>query len=189
MPLVIFEGPEAAGKTTIIEALITAWSPQWATVRSNGPKESWLLYCQPLFEDLVKCEEYPTRLIVWSRAWASRTVYNKLLSQGQVIPPEVTRELDEIVRRSGGLLYMVTSPEKVLLERRLRRVEEGSSKPDHQLDVGAELAEFQRFARGRHWQTISGLVPVETQVRGIIHSLVLKNPECRMMDERTVKMT
>lgn len=180
MPLVIFDGPEAAGKTTILDALMKEWGDN-STMRSWGPRKSWLEYCGPLFDDLQACEEDPQLLIAWSRSWASRTAYNKLLSQGQSIPSEVTKELENIVIRSGGLLFLVTSPVSVLLERRLARIERGDEKSDHQIEVHKELHEFQAYVRNRKWTTLSGALDVDHNVRSIIHSLVLRNPECRMV--------
>lgn len=179
MPIALFEGPEAAGKSTIMEALMAEWGPDTEYIH-NGPKDSWLEYCKPLWQSLNTCRDSPTTLVVWSRGWASRTVYNKLLNQGQIIPPAITKELDEIVLRSGGFLGMVTSPVNVLLQRRLDRVERGE-KRDHQLDVNQELAEFQKYGRGRGWTMLLGTESVEFNVRLIMNSLTLRNPECRMV--------
>lgn len=180
MPLVIFDGPEAAGKTTIMEALMKEWGDN-SMLRSWGPRESWLEYCGPLFDDIKTCQMDPQSLVIWSRSWASRTCYNKLLSQGQSIPSEVTKELENIVIRSGGLLFLVTSPVSVLLERRLARIERGDEKSDHPIEVHKELHEFQAYVRNRKWTTLSGVTDVEQNVRMIIHSLVLRNPEARMV--------
>lgn len=188
MPIVILDGPEAAGKSTIIDALLSAWGIS-SMYRHWGPRESWLEYCHPLFEDLQRCERNPELLVVWSRCWASRTVYNKLLDQGQVIPPTVTKELDNIVIRSGGFLGMVVSSEKVLLERRLLRIESGDPKKDHQLDVSKELSEFQKYARGTRWNTLLGTEPVEDNVRNIVYILTIRNPECRMIQVPEVSMS
>lgn len=179
MPIVIIDGPEAAGKSTIIGALLAEWG-SLSQYRHWGPRDSWLEYCGPLFEDIKICEENPQILVVWSRCWASRTVYNKLLDQGQILPLAITRELDDIVTRSGGFLGMVTSPVNVLLQRRLDRIESGAKK-DHQLDVSQELAEFQRYGRGRGWTMLDGTSNVEFNVRLIMNSLVIRNPECRMV--------
>lgn len=180
MPLVIIDGPEAAGKTTIIDALLEEWGEP-SMYRHWGPRDSWLEYCQPLFDDLKRCRENPTELIVWSRSWASRTIYNKLLNQGQSVPSCVTSELDKIVIRSGGFLGMVTAPVVTLLNRRLQRIAAGDPKQDHQLDVGKELAEFQKYGRFRGWNMLDGTQLVEDNVRHIIYLLSSRNPECRMV--------
>lgn len=183
MPLVILDGPEAAGKSTIIDALLLEWG-QPSEYRHWGPRDSWLEYCQPLFEDLSRCKRNPRLLIVWSRCWASRTVYNLLLNQGQRVPRTVTKELDNIVVHShGGFLGMVVSPEKILLERRLARIESGDAKKDHQLDVSKELAEFQKYSRGGLWNILRGTDPVVDNVRTIIYLLTVRSPECRMTAE------
>lgn len=180
MPLVIFDGPEAAGKSTIITALTKEWGDN-SRVRHWGPRESWLEYCGPLFEDIQECKYDKQLLICWSRSWASRHVYNKMLVQGQTVPPAVTKELENIVVQSGGLLILVTSPVATLLARRLARLEEGGHKPDHPLDPDKELKEFQLYVRNRKWKTIVGTYDTATTVRSIISYLVQRNPECRMV--------
>lgn len=182
MPLVIFEGPEAAGKTTLLEALIERWGPNHK-FRGWGPRESWLEYCQPLFEDLKSCREDPTILIVWSRSWLSRAVYNNLLHQGQIVPPTVLRELDFLVVREKGLLILVTAPTNELLTRRLERLNQKDHKPDHPLDPDREQSEFFRQNRSRKWTMLSGIQEVDHNVRIIMDMLVSQNPEC-LMDTR-----
>lgn len=182
MPIVILDGPEAAGKSTLIDALVDEWGENHM-VRHWGPRRSWLEYCQPLFEDLQYCEDHPQWLVVWSRSWISRMVYNKLLAQGQIVPPAVTMELDNIVVNSGGLLVLVTAPVMTLSERRRRRLEEGGHKPDHPLEPGRELSEFQAVTRRRKWRTFSGTIDPTDNVRTIMTLLVQKNPECRMETE------
>lgn len=180
MPLVIVDGPEASGKSTIIEALLQTWGPN-SSQRSWGPRDSWLEYCQPLFEDTQACKENPQFLIVWSRSWISRAVYNKLLLQGQNVPMKATTELDNIVISSGGLLILVTSPISVLKERRQARLREGNEKPDHPLDPRKEQNEFVLQTHRRRWLQMSGIVPPEDNVRTILDLLVSRNAECRMV--------
>lgn len=178
MPLVIIDGPEAVGKTTIIDALTDAWGRHHRQ-RSWGPRKSWLEYCQPLFEDTQSCKEDPRLLIVWSRSWISRAVYNRMLNQGQDVPPRAMTELDRIVLASGGLLFVVESPVPVLIERRSIRIANGDKK-DHPLDPRAELTEFLRVTRPRKWRVLSGMVTPEVNAQSIINMLVQRNPECRM---------
>lgn len=179
MPLVIFEGPEAAGKSTLIETLEKRWGPN-RQFRGWGPRESWLEYCQPLFDDLKACKEDPNLLVVWSRSWLSRAVYNTLLNQGYIVPREVTKELDNIIIREKGLLLLVVSPINVLLRRRLERLNQEGSKPDHPLNPDKELSEFYVQNRSRKWKVVSGVDDPEKTVSFILNMLVQQNPECRM---------
>lgn len=179
MPLVLFEGPEAAGKSTIIDALLEEWGPN-SRLRSWGPRKSWLEYCGPLFEDVEAVKADPHLLIVWSRSWISRMVYNRLLNQGQSVPPHVTMELDNIVLASGGLLFFVTTPPDVLAERRDRRPPE-DAKRDHPLNPDRELRAFNTVTRNRKWRVMSGMLDPEDNVRAIMTLLVQRNPECRMV--------
>lgn len=179
MPLVIIDGPEAAGKSTLINSLSEAWGEE-NLYRHWGPRKSWLEYCGPLFEDLTLCASNPQCLVVWSRSWLSRVVYNKLLDQGQRIPSTVISELDNIVVASGGLLILVTAPVRVLVERRNERLLDATAKPDHPLDPQREMSEFQAQTSRRKWKVLSGIDPPEDNVRTIMTLLVQRNPECRM---------
>lgn len=179
MPIVIFEGPEAAGKTTLIERLQERWGPNYQ-FRGWGPRESWLEYCQPLFDDIQSCRQDPELLVIWSRSWLSRAVYNNLLEQGRPVPRAVITELDNTVIREKGLLFLVASPENVLLSRRLERLNQRDSKPDHPLDPKKELAEFYIQNRSRKWRMLSGIKPTDATVTEILGMLVSLHPECRM---------
>lgn len=179
MPLVIIDGPEAAGKTTIIDALLEAWGPN-SRMRRWGPRKSWLEYCGPLFEDTEACREDPHLLIVWSRSWLSRSVYNKLLNQGQDVPPRAMTELDRIVLASGGLLFLVQAPVPVLKARRQERLDSGSDQNDHPISPKDEAIQFSRNIIQRKWRTLSGVMDVRANVQSIITLLVQRNPECRM---------
>lgn len=179
MPLVIFEGPEAAGKSTLIDLLLDQWGHPYR-FRAWGPRTSWLEYCQPLFDDLQSCREDPRLLVVWSRSWLSRAVYNNLLEQGRPVPRPIITELDSTVIREHGLLLLVSSPENVLLQRRLERLAQPGSKPDHPLDPGKELSEFYRQNRSRKWRMISGVKPPEDSVQQIMSLILERNPDSRM---------
>jgi thymidylate kinase len=179
MPLVIFEGPEAAGKTTLIDALEERWGSNFQ-FRGWGPRESWLEYCQPLFEDIKACRADPKLLIIWSRSWLSRAVYNSLLAQGQSVPNTVLKELDHIVVREGGLLLLIVSPINVLLTRRLERLSQPDSKPDHPLDPEKELSEFYMQNKSKKWKTLSGIQDPQSNVDLILNLIVSRNPESRM---------
>lgn len=179
MPLVIFEGPEAAGKSTLIDALIERWGSNFH-YRHWGPRESWLEYCQPLFDDVKATREDPHLLVVWSRSWLSRAVYNQLLTQGHSVPKTVLKELDHIVVRSGGFLFLVTSPVNVLLQRRLDRLSDPNSKPDHPLDPEKEQDEFFKQNSSRKWKMLSGVQPVNDNLTFILDQIAHRNPEALM---------
>jgi len=181
MPVVIFEGPEAVGKTTLIESLQARWGPN-NQFRGWGPRQSWLEYCQPLFDDIQACKQDPKLLIVWSRGWLSRAVYNELLSQGHRVPKSAIRELDREVRHANGSLFLVTAPITTLLSRRLERLENPDSKPDHALDPEKELGEFYKQNSSRLWTMIHGNKDTDHTISLVMDQIVQRNPECRMED-------
>ena len=181
MPLVIFEGPEAAGKTTLIEALQKRWGSN-TQFRGWGPRESWLEYCQPLFDDIKTCSEDPNLLIIWSRSWLSRAVYNELLTQGHYVPKAIIRELDRTVRHANGCMFLVVSPITTLYTRRLERMNDPNSKPDHPLDPEKELAEFYKQNTSRLWNIIPGDKDTDHTISSVMEQIVRRNPDCRMED-------
>lgn len=73
MPLIILDGPEKAGKSTLVKRL-----EQWYGARSVhwGPVTDHSRYVEPLARDVLD-----KGLVVWDRCWASECVYGPLLDR------------------------------------------------------------------------------------------------------------
>jgi len=155
MTVIVVDGPEASGKTTIIREIVKIANNELHTetvVREWGPVEGWYEYVIP-FEDARKDED---RLHVWSRSWASEIVYNDLLMRGRHIDElSIYHTFESHWMRSDALLVMVEAPVHVLERRRSERVAEGG-KPDLPIAPGVEMAVFRKYGEANGWMFVSG---------------------------------
>lgn len=76
--LVVFDGPEKAGKSTIISKAKQLFAG--TEVRPWGPVESEQDYWPPLLADASKAN-----FCIWDRGWASEHVYAKLLGRDRLL--------------------------------------------------------------------------------------------------------
>lgn len=151
MSVWVLDGPEAAGKTTLIRELQSLIHPT-PLVRQWGPVDSWMAYLDPMMQDIRDPEKH----VIWDRSWAAEYVYNILLERGHPwIDDAVRKYLERPVIESGGALAMVYTPDSVLTERRLKRVEAGD-KDDLAVDPAQELHAFQGYAYSHGWGVTSG---------------------------------
>ena len=137
--LVIFDGPEASGKTSVIREMFPT-----AEVVSWGPVESADVYLEPALK-AAEGDEY----VIWDRGWASEYVYNQLLDRGRD-PEKMCRQLEQIenVRK-----IMIVADAKTLANRRQRRIDAGET-GDLPLDPAKELGAFMAYANRYRWAII-----------------------------------
>lgn len=114
---IIFEGPDGAGKTTMIaDTALALWRIGHGTVLIN-PKRS------PNLPELV---EYRERLgfykprggidLILDRCWYSENVYGPIW-RGAGLPPDVERDLDTWADGLGAVVARLDAPDHVLEER------------------------------------------------------------------------
>jgi hypothetical protein len=77
MPLIVLDGPEKAGKSTLAQELVRQHN---AVYVHWGPVKDHSRYVEALERDVALAEH---RLVVWDRCWASETVYGPLLNRKQ----------------------------------------------------------------------------------------------------------
>ena len=78
--IVLIDGPEKAGKTTLISELkkrLNAESVSW------GPVTGDTVYLQPLKEACAS-----SRWVIWDRGWPSESIYSRLLHRGRRLEKE-----------------------------------------------------------------------------------------------------
>lgn len=75
MPVLVVDGAEKSGKSTLIRVITDGWEGQ-SRVRRWGPVTSDTEYLTALREDV----EFPG-LVVWDRSWASEHVYSVLMNR------------------------------------------------------------------------------------------------------------
>lgn len=140
--VIIVDGPEAAGKSTLIARL---WPRE--RVRRWGPVDSIKVYEEVLTQDLMNSDR---AIIVWDRSWASEVVYNELLGRGRQVEPD--REyLEEYV----CLKLMVLADPMTLILRRQQRVNAGQT-DDLPVEPYDEHRLFLKYAKKNHWAIIAG---------------------------------
>lgn len=171
--IIVVDGPEAAGKTTLIKAVTelvrTEFGHRFSTVkvRKQGPTPTWTVYAGELAQDYAK----PSEFVVWDRSWASEIVYNNLLGRGRPLDEDVIeRLLSPFVRESGGWLLMVSTPVDVLRARRLKRIERGDLS-DLEVDVEAEMYAFAEYMDRHGWDSIDGTQDIEDFVNAMREGL------------------
>lgn len=169
MPVLIIDGPEAGGKSTVIGHLF-ARLRQDATLRYWGPVDSWHDYALPLSMDLTRTDG---RLVVWSRSWASEVVYDELLSRGQNPSEwEIEKTLEWRVRECNGYMLMIMADPDVLTARRAAR--RGVGRTDLPVGPEAEAIRFGRYAAEHEWDVVRGDRPTKDTVDAVIARLGLR---------------
>lgn len=169
MPLLIVDGPEAAGKTTFIAALVAQLDHDARTVQHRrwGPVPSWEAYVDPLGKDLEALDRGLVDWVVWDRGWPSESVYNELLARGKVIDERVVyNTLTLKARSAGALLLIIAPPAATLIER--RRVREAAGlRDDLPVAPEAETAAFRRYGVKHGWTVVSAAPDVRPFLRGV----------------------
>ena len=153
MPLLIVDGPEAAGKTTLITEiakLIPEYTETKPTIRTRqwGPVSDWSDYIHPLHLDLMSASQ--GAYILWDRSWAAEVVYNALLQRGRIIDPESLSALLSVPLKRRNMRLIVLSSPDVLASRRAERVKNGE-KPDLPVDPEEEINAFRDYGRKTGW--------------------------------------
>lgn len=153
MPLLLIDGPEAAGKTTLVESVRSAWSPTNQHVRNWGPVSSWQEYIAPLTEDVHWLRDRPEYLIIWDRCWAAEWVYNLLLPNRQDRPFSTSDAswLEDLADTPATVKVILTATVPELVLRRRLRVRQGG-KPDLPVDPASELRSFEEYGKAYRWK-------------------------------------
>lgn len=163
MTVVIFDGPEAAGKTTLIDQLQRASDVPVARVRRWGPVDSWEAYIDPLNEDLAT-----EGWVVWDRGWAAEVAYNDLLKRGRDVEEwNLHRRLEIPLMRAGGLMVMVLAPVAELAARRHLRLQRGDGHDDLPVDPHPERRRFLHYAQDHGWLIVHSDRPVSQAVETV----------------------
>lgn len=146
MPILIFDGPEKAGKSTLIRNL-TSYNRE-VVIMDWGPVDSVFDYFVPL-ANAVKASK-SGQWIIWDRSWASEHVYNEITGrrENEAAP---YRFLEETADRHEIVRYMVLPPTEVLEKRR----KENPDETDIKVDPGKERYKFERYAQFNGWVQIA----------------------------------
>ena len=108
----IVEGPDGAGKTTLVEKLVAA-HPDAVRVHFDKPKTDeeafnyWKVYLQ-----CIK-DHANDRVVVFDRCWYSDLVYGPVMRGRDELPPDALDILEMAVKACGGgvIMYCTGRPD------------------------------------------------------------------------------
>lgn len=168
MTVLVIDGPEGVGKTTLIGEIQLQLAPWKATrVREWGPIESWTEYLSPLAMDLANDQT----LTIWQRGWPSEVVYNELLGRGRDIDEmAIRKKLENGYTRTRAYFVMLFAPEDVLQARREERVRRGET-DDLDVDVKAERDRFIQYGVEHGWTAFDGSANTRNNATTIIRDM------------------
>ena len=149
MPILIFDGPEKAGKSTLIRKLVGQRQENDPDVEivDWGPVSSVFDYFTPLANAFVASDQ--GKWIIWDRSWASEFVYNQMTGRREN-EPHVFDFLEQMCDRRGVTRYMILPPSEVLIERR----EEAQDETDLKVDPAQERYHFDSYATIHRWTKV-----------------------------------
>lgn len=163
--IVIFEGPEKAGKTTTIAALAELLRSRRYMVRTrkfSGPMKSYAQYFMPLLEDQAD----PSVVSLWDRGWVSEYVYSTFFVRNSPLrdAPNRTESLFTYIVDRYGLKYMVLPADPAELYKR-------RTADDLPIDPGIEYKMFFEYAARFGWmivETAYNPVNLADNARGVL---------------------
>ena len=136
--LILIDGPEKAGKTTLINAL-----QQALAIRYYGTRQVFVEKQGQWFPDdsiiagQVKCHTHDNSIYIWDRGWPSEEVYATLLNRER--RAKRNPFLMEWLHGRATPLKFILLPEDVMMLHKLR------NKTDLPVDPNAEFAGFRKY--------------------------------------------
>lgn len=111
--IIIVEGPDGAGKTTMIEKLKKRY-PAAMTFHFGAPVEGedqLLRYAVPMLK-------HPENTLIYDRSWYSEFVYGPVMRNRHELRPEHSKLLEALAYKHGSpIVYYLTAPDEILWER------------------------------------------------------------------------
>ena len=137
MPVILVEGPEKAGKSTLVRALLEK-IPNAKARKFTGPMQGDE-YLIAMLED-ARPSLFPM-VTIWDRGWVSEFVYTWMLERQSNLTAENAEYLDTLLRETGGIGVVLLGPDTATLAK---------NRDETDLDVSprAERAHFQAYAEG-----------------------------------------
>lgn len=167
MAVIIIEGPEKAGKSTLAAGLVKALKESGETERVIT--RHWVGRATPddrVYSDALRTDsmEHASQLVsVWDRGWPSEYVYGTLLKQDRRLAnyPWLGEWLHGRAVRANGLAVMLLGPSAEELTRR----RDGSDLPVHPED---ERGLYRAYAERYGWSTIDSQWSVADMVDAVL---------------------
>lgn len=116
----IIEGPDGAGKTTLVEQL-KSQMPVATVLRFGVPKDAdaqFLMYADAIMQNA-------NRAIILDRAWYSELVYGPVMRDGSKLTvPHISALEAMVATNGGGMVIHCTAPIRTLWRRCSKRGED-----------------------------------------------------------------
>ncbi len=147
MAIIVLDGPEAAGKTTLAAALqrLGASYVHWGLLPSDYYADT--RYLEPLAEAVTAP---PDRVTVWDRSWLSGSVYGPFQRRKDRLTddPWIAEWLYGRAAAAAGIRVLVAGPSAAELQRRRRARKDPNDIP---IDPMVERDTFRSFGRMFGW--------------------------------------
>lgn len=111
---IIVEGPDGAGKTTLIEELLKSYPGAISKHFGHipNPDEYWSIYAEAIEENNNKT------VVIFDRSWYSDMVYGPVMRNKLEMSPIHARMLDAlVVANGGGMIIYCTAKTDILWKR------------------------------------------------------------------------
>lgn len=134
--IIILEGPECAGKTTLAKQLLAQMG--CSIVHRSQPKtEEEKQFMMNTYVDIIENTERDT-MVIFDRCWYSEMVYGKIMRDKSYISLDQMSALEEMLMHRGALIIHCTSDTSTLWSRCLTRGEDYITDVDtlHEIKCG-----------------------------------------------------
>lgn len=108
MTLLIVEGVDGAGKTTLIEAIAKRY--RWADVRHHGAYPGETAIARHYLRSAYEALRHPNKLVVMDRSWLAEPVYGLVMRDGANRVPAWQRRMLERVALGAGAVVVHCHP-------------------------------------------------------------------------------
>ena len=135
MPVILVEGPEKAGKSTLVRALLKR-IPNAKVRKFTGPIQGDE-YSEALLEDTLP-SLFPL-ITIWDRGWVSEWVYSGLLRRPSKLTGDRAQFFDEWLIGAGGVGVVLLGPD-------IKTLTKNRDETDLEVDPEAERLYFSEYA-------------------------------------------
>lgn len=147
MPIIVLEGPDGSGKTTVAEAIRELYPRLYKSLRCGPPSPDSEPYWQ--YDGVLNQAEefdYDGKIVVIDRLHVGELVYGRIFRGRSRLSIEEAQWIDERLIRLGAVRAAFMPSTKILLERQHRR---DGGKPDEK--SGAKSSDTQMVRARYSW--------------------------------------
>lgn len=156
MTVIVLEGPEKSGKSTLAAEL----ARRGARIRKWGPLDDEKWAADLAYSEVLAADTASPDIVVWDRSWASEAVYGALLNRDRRLAQDPWL---------GEWLYGRAVPTRIMLGGPDPAILRAARTPDDlPVDPGVEQAAFLAYARQYDWIVVHGRHPVESLADAVL---------------------